>query len=145
MTAVPWILGALALVVGAGWISPLARTLVGALACFAGVAVAFVGVMSNPIEVGHTFGGSALMATGSMAMAMASFRRWVLVLLLLMVGIPFGLVFWMSAQLGAANAATAPAAALKWVALGVVVSLGAFAMELAAGRGRPTRPDRGSP
>lgn len=132
MTAVPWTLGGLALVVAAGWVSPFARTLAGALACLAGVAVAFFGVLSTPPEVGQAFGGSALMATGSMAMAMASFRRWVLVALLVVVGLPFSMVLWMSLRLGAADAATVQSTALQWVALGVVVALGAFGVELAA-------------
>jgi len=136
MAVVPWVMGALALVVAAGWISPLARTLAGALACLAGVAVAFVGVMTSPPDVGQAFGGSALMATGSMAMAMVSFRRWILAALLVVVGGPFALVLWMSARLGAADAATVHSTALQWLALGVVVAMAAFGMELLAGRGR---------
>ena len=130
MTAVPWILGALALVVAAGWVSPLTRTLVGALACLAGVIVAAIGVMSSPPDVGQTFGGSALMATGSMAMAMVNFRRVVLGIFLALLGIPFAMVLWLSLKLGAADAATINSTTLQWIALGVVVSLVAFAVEL---------------
>ncbi len=130
MNAVPWILGGLALIVAAGWVSPLTRTLVGAVACFAGVVVAFLGVATSPPEVGQAFGGSALMATGSMAMAMVNFRRSVLSVLLAVLGVPFAMVLWLSLRLGRAGAATADSTVIQWIALGVVVALATFAVEL---------------